>query len=51
MWNHASKAFKYISSNDSIYKSLGDISILTKSRASAEYGLLVFLIFIFRRLF
>ncbi|XP_066586197.1 GATOR2 complex protein MIOS [Prorops nasuta] len=38
-WNHASKAFKYIHSEDSIYKSLDDISILTKTRAIAEYGL------------
>lgn len=41
VWNHASKCFKYICSNDNIYKPLRDISILTKSRALAEYGLLV----------
>lgn len=41
MWNHASKAFNYITCNDGIYKTLGDISILTKSRALTEYGLLV----------
>lgn len=40
-WNHASKAFKYICSNDNIYKALNDISILTKTRAASEYGLLV----------
>ncbi|XP_015608765.1 GATOR complex protein MIOS-B [Cephus cinctus] len=39
-WNHASKSIKYICSNDNIYKSLDDISVLTKSRANAEYGLL-----------
>ncbi|XP_053983472.1 GATOR complex protein MIOS [Hylaeus volcanicus] len=39
-WNHASKSFKYICSNDNIYKALDDISILTKTRASLEYGLL-----------
>ncbi|XP_031849285.1 GATOR complex protein mio isoform X3 [Nomia melanderi] len=39
-WNHASKSFKYICSNDSIYKALDDISILTKTRAASEYGLL-----------
>ncbi|XP_012282534.1 GATOR complex protein MIOS-B [Orussus abietinus] len=39
-WNHASKSFKYIHSGDNIYKALDDISILTKSRAIAEYGLL-----------
>jgi hypothetical protein len=41
VWNHASKSFKYICNNDSIYKALNDISISTKSRALAEYGLLV----------
>lgn len=40
-WNHASKSFKYICSNDNIYKSIDDISILTKTRALADYGLLV----------
>ncbi|OXU30787.1 hypothetical protein TSAR_008781 [Trichomalopsis sarcophagae] len=40
VWNHASKSFKYICSNDHTYKALGDISISTKSRALAEYGLL-----------
>lgn len=40
-WNHASKSFKYICSNDNIYKALNDISILTKTRAASEYGLLV----------
>lgn len=41
VWNHASKSFKYISSNDNVYKSFEDISILTKTRAQTEYGLLV----------
>ncbi|KAJ8676074.1 hypothetical protein QAD02_011860 [Eretmocerus hayati] len=40
VWNHASKSFKYMHSNDNIYKSLDDISILTKSRAISDYGLL-----------
>ncbi|XP_058794718.1 GATOR complex protein MIOS-B [Phymastichus coffea] len=40
VWNHASKSFKYICCNDNIYRALDDISILTKNRASAEYGLL-----------
>nr|XP_012151278.1 PREDICTED: WD repeat-containing protein mio-B isoform X3 [Megachile rotundata] len=39
-WNHASKSFKYICNDDSIYKALDDISILTKTRAASEYGLL-----------
>ncbi|XP_076291746.1 GATOR complex protein mio isoform X1 [Lasioglossum baleicum] len=39
-WNHASKSFKYICNNDNIYKALDDISILTKTRAASEYGLL-----------
>ncbi|KAG7207947.1 hypothetical protein KM043_009533 [Ampulex compressa] len=39
-WNHASKSFKYIYSTDNIYKALDDISILTKTRATLEYGLL-----------
>lgn len=41
VWNHASKCFKYICSNDNTYRALDDISILTKNRAIAEYGLLV----------
>lgn len=41
VWNHASKSFKYICSNDHTYEALGDISTSTKSRALAEYGLLV----------
>ncbi|XP_015172042.1 PREDICTED: WD repeat-containing protein mio [Polistes dominula] len=40
VWNHASKSFKYICSSDNIYKSIDDISILTKTRALADYGLL-----------
>lgn len=40
-WNHSSKCFKYICSSDQFYKTLGDISILSKSRALAEYGLMV----------
>ncbi|XP_014207535.2 GATOR complex protein MIOS-A [Copidosoma floridanum] len=40
VWNHSSKTFKYICSSDKIYKDLGDISILTKKRAMAGYGLL-----------
>lgn len=39
-WNHASKSFKYICNDDNIYKALDDISILTKTRAASEYGLL-----------
>lgn len=41
VWNHATKAFKYICSNDNIYKAIDDISILTKTRAMNEYGLIV----------
>ncbi|KAM0726260.1 GATOR2 complex protein MIOS-B [Formica fusca] len=40
MWNYAFKSFKYINSEDSIYKELNDISVLTKRRAMLEYGLL-----------
>ncbi|XP_043268495.1 GATOR complex protein MIOS-B [Venturia canescens] len=39
-WNHALKSFKYVSSSDNIYKAFDDISVLTKSRALSEYGLL-----------
>lgn len=41
MWNCAFKSFKYIHSEDSVYKELDDISVLTKRRAMFEYGLLV----------
>ncbi|XP_071561781.1 GATOR2 complex protein MIOS-B [Temnothorax nylanderi] len=40
MWNCAFKSFKYIHSEDSVYKELDDISVLTKRRAMFEYGLL-----------
>lgn len=40
VWNHATKAFKYICSSDNIYKAFDDISILTKTRAMNEYGLI-----------
>lgn len=40
VWNHATKAFKYVCSKDSIYKGFDDIAVLTKKRAIAEYGLL-----------
>ncbi|XP_014229294.1 GATOR complex protein MIOS-B [Trichogramma pretiosum] len=40
VWNHASKSYKYICSNDNIYKGLNDISILLNRRALSGYGLL-----------
>ncbi|XP_067210981.1 GATOR2 complex protein MIOS-B isoform X2 [Linepithema humile] len=40
MWNYAFKSYKYIHSEDSVYKELDDISVLTKKRAMIEYGLL-----------
>ncbi|KAL6266417.1 hypothetical protein P5V15_003268 [Pogonomyrmex californicus] len=40
MWNCAFKSFKYIHSEDSVYKELDDISVVTKRRAMLEYGLL-----------
>ncbi|KAK0099087.1 hypothetical protein PV326_006551 [Microctonus aethiopoides] len=40
VWNHASKAFKYISSSDGIYRTFDDIAVLTKKRAFVDYGLL-----------
>ncbi|XP_063974813.1 GATOR2 complex protein MIOS [Diachasmimorpha longicaudata] len=39
-WNHASKAIKYLSSSDSIYRGFDDIAILVKKRAFTDYGLL-----------
>lgn len=41
MWNYAFKSYKYIHSEDNVYKELDDISVLTKKRAMIEYGLLV----------
>lgn len=41
MWNYAFKSFKYVRSEDSVYKEFDDISVLTKRRAMFEYGLLV----------
>ncbi|XP_034949422.1 GATOR complex protein MIOS [Chelonus insularis] len=40
VWNHASKAFKYVSDSDNIYKTFDDIAVLTKKRAALQYGLL-----------
>ncbi|KAH0544233.1 GATOR complex protein MIOS-B [Cotesia glomerata] len=40
VWNHATKALKYISSSDNVYKALDDIAILTKRRALVDYGLI-----------